>query len=161
MKKRNVFLSVAIIVLFSINIHAQKKGKYELDMNEVPSALHVNLDDFPKDGMLPVIYGWGGMAVDINKAPAGSDFTPLLEGLENDKCQVPHWGYVIEGSVNIIFQDGTEEVFAAGEAFFMKPGHTAVVLEDLLLVSFSPEEHMHELVDHINEKVEAMQAAAE
>ena len=45
-----------------------------------------------------MIHGWGGMTVDMNAAPAGTDFTPLLEGLENDHCQVPHWGYVIEGA---------------------------------------------------------------
>ena len=100
------------------------------------------------------------MAVDINRAPAGADFTPLLEGLENDKCQVPHWGYVIEGAIRIVFQDGTEALFSEGEAFFMKAGHTAIVEKDVVLVSFSPEHAMHGLVDHINMKVAEMQAAS-
>ena len=160
MKKKNYLVLVVLIATMSVQVIAQKKDKIVLNMKEVPEVTHVHLDDFPKGEVLPMIDGWGGMAVDINKAPAGTDFSPLLEGLENDKCQVPHWGYVIEGSVQIIFEDGTEEVFAEGEAFFMKPGHTAVVLEDLFLVSFSPEDHMHELVDHINEKVTAMQNAA-
>lgn len=157
MKKLNVFFSIAIILLFSLSLNAQKKQKYTLDASDAPEVLHVHVDDFPKDQVLPVISGWGGMAVDINKAPAGTDFTPLLEGLENDKCQVPHWGYIIEGAVRIIFEDGTETVFSEGEAFFMKPGHTAIVEKDLFLVSFSPEHAMHDLVDHINEKVTAMQ----
>lgn len=161
MKKQNVFLSLVVILICSVSLDAQKKNKYNLDANEVPEVLHVNVNDFPKDGVLPVIYGWGGMAVDINRAPAGTDFTPLLQGLENDKCQVPHWGYIIEGAVRIIFEDGSEELFAEGEAFFMKSGHTAVVEKDLFLVSFSPEHEMHGLVDHINEKVAEMQAAAE
>ena len=131
---------------------------YELNANDVPEAIHVHLDDFPKGEMLPVIYGWGGMAVDINNAPAGSDFSPLLQGLENDKCQVPHWGYVVKGAFRLFFQDGSEEVFSAGEAFFMKPGHTGVVLEDLLLVSFSPEHAMHGLVDHVNKRAAELQS---
>ena len=97
------------------------------------------------------------MTVDINNAPAGTDFTPLLEGLEDDLCQVPHWGYVVKGSMKIIFGDGTEAIFREGEAFYMKSGHTGVVLEDLLLVSFSPEQGFHELEEHINKKVAAMQ----
>ncbi|MDX2430029.1 MAG: hypothetical protein QNK35_03785 [Bacteroides sp.] len=161
MKKQNVFLSLAIILVFSLTVNAQKKNKYNLDANEVPEVLHVHIDDFPEGQVLPVIYGWGGMAVDINRAPAGADFTPLLEGLEKDKGQVPHWGYVIEGAIRIVFQDGTEELFAEGEVFFMKSGHTAIVEKDVVLVSFSPEHAMHDLVDHLNEKVAEMQAAAE
>ena len=158
MKKQILTLTVLALAAFSLTLNAQKKQVYKIDANDVPDAIHVNLEDFPKDGMLPVIYGWGGMAVDINNAPAGSDFTPLLTGLENDKCQVPHWGYVIKGSIRISFQDGTEEVFSEGEAFFMKAGHTGVVLEDLLLVSFSPEDEMQELVEHINSRVAELQA---
>ncbi len=156
MKKQNLVLVVAIAMI-SVSVNAQKKNKYTIDANEVPEVTHVHLDDFPKGEVLPMIDGWGGLAVDINNAPAGSDFTPLLEGLENDKCQVPHWGYVVKGSVRIIYEDDSEEIFAEGEAFFMKPGHTAVVLEDLKLVSFSPEDEMHELSDHLNMKVAEMQ----
>src|SRR5215216_2904914 len=27
------------------------------------------------------------------------DQTPLLKGLPDDRCQCPHWGYVLEGSL--------------------------------------------------------------
>jgi hypothetical protein len=30
---------------------------------------------------------------------AGTDISPLLEGLERDLCQVAHWGYVISGEI--------------------------------------------------------------
>lgn len=156
MKKQNV-LAIMIIAMISVSVHAQNKQKYTLNANDVPEVTHVHLNDFPKGQVLPMIDGWGGLAVDLNNAPAGSDFSPLLEGLENDKCQVPHWGYVVKGSVRIIYEDDSEEIFSEGEAFFMKPGHTAVVLEDLQLVSFSPEKEMHELSDHLNKKVAAMQ----
>lgn len=155
MKKQNL-LSVMAIAMISLSVSAQKKAVYTLNANDVPEVTHVHLDDFPKGVVLPMIDGWGGMAVDINNAPAGTDFTPLLEGLENDKCQVPHWGYVVKGSIQIIYQDGSNDLFSEGEAFFMKPGHTGKVLEDLLLVSFSPEHGMHGLVDHLNKKVAEM-----
>ena len=161
MKKHYLAVLVVLLVTMSVTVNAQKKGKFVLNTNEVPEVTHVNLDDFPKGVVLPMIDGWGGLAVDINRAPAGTDFSPLLEGLENDKCQVPHWGYIIEGAVRIIYEDGKEEVFAEGEAFFMKPGHTAIVEKDLFLVSFSPEHGMHDLADHLDEKVAMMQKGSE
>lgn len=35
---------------------------------------------------------WGGMVVGYIEVPAGTDFTPLFEGLPNDACHCPHWG---------------------------------------------------------------------
>jgi hypothetical protein len=135
-----------------------QKGKVVLNTNEVPEETHVHLNDFPKDMVIPFIDGWGGFAVDINNSPAGTNFRPLLEGLENDHCQVPHWGYVVKGAILIEYEDGTSEVFREGEAFYMRPGHTGEVVEDLLLVSFSPEEGMYDLSDHLEKKVAEMSA---
>ena len=146
-----------MLAMMSVQVIAHQKSKFVLNTEEVQEVTHVHLDDFPKGEVLPMFDGWGGMAVDINRAPAGMDFSPLLEGLENDKCQVPQWGYVIEGAVRIIYENGEEDVFSEGEAFFMKPGHTAIVEKDLFLVSFSPEHEMHDLSDHLNKKVAAMQ----
>ena len=157
MKKQNYLVLMVLLATMSVQVIAQQKNKFVLNTKEVPELTHVHLDDFPKGEVLPMIDGWGGMAVDINRAPAGMDFSPMLEGLENDKCQVPHWGYVIEGAVRIIYENGEEDVFAKGEAFFMKPGHTAIVEKDLLLVSFSPENEMHDLSDHLNMKMAEMQ----
>ena len=161
MKKHYLAVLMVLMLTMSVTVNAQKKGEFVLNTNEVPEVSHVHLDDFPKGKVLPMIDGWGGMAVDINRAPAGTDFSPLLEGLENDKCQVPHWGYIIEGAVRIIYENGKEDLFSEGEAFFMKPGHTAIVEKDLYLVSFSPEHGMHDLADHLDKKVAEMQKASE
>jgi hypothetical protein len=144
-----LFMAVALFSLPAIG----QKGKVVLNTNEVPEETHVHLDDFPKDMVLPFIDGWGGLAVDINNSPAGTNFRPLLEGLKNDHCQVPHWGYVVKGAILIEYEDGKSDVFREGEAFYMRPGHTGEVLEDLLLVSFSPEEGMYDLTDHLEKKV--------
>jgi hypothetical protein len=148
------------MMMLSLPSFAQK-GKLVLDTREVPEETHVHLDNFPKDMVLPAIYGWGGFAVDINNSPAGADFRPLLVGLENDHCQVPHWGYVVKGAILIEYEDGGKDIFREGEAFYMRPGHTGEVLEDLLLVSFSPEEGMHELTDHLEKKVAELSSQAE
>jgi len=155
---RPLMLTIFAAVL-SFSVYGQK-GNIVLNTNDIPEKTHVHLDDFPKGQVIPMIHGWGGMTVDINNTPAGTDFTPLLEGLENDHCQVPHWGYVIHGSIEIEYDDKSTEVFSEGEAFYMKPGHTARVLEDVKLVSFSPEEGMHELGAHLEKKVAEMQKSS-
>jgi hypothetical protein len=155
MKNTKYAVVLVVLVLSSATAFGQKK-KVVLNTAEVKGESHVHLDDFPKDKVLPYIDGWGGLAVDINNSPAGTNFRPLLEGLENDHCQVAHWGYVIKGAILIEYEDGTSDTFREGEAFYMKPGHTGEVIEDLLLVSFSPEEGMHDLSDHLEKKVAAM-----
>ncbi len=68
------------------------------------------------------------------------DITPLLEGLEDDLCQVPHWGYIVDGSMKIRYKDGTEEVNEAGEAVYWPPGHTMLTEDEgVELVLISPE----------------------
>lgn len=156
MKNVKIVLVIFTIVLISASSFGQK-GKVVLNTNEAPEETHVSLDNFPKDQILPMIHGWGGLTVDLNNAPGGSDFRPLLLGLENDHCQVPHWGYVVEGAIRIEYEDGTVDIFRKGEAFYMRPGHTGEVLEDLKLVSFSPEEGMHDLAAHLEKRFAELQ----
>jgi hypothetical protein len=73
----------------------------------------------------------------IVSLPDGGDLTPLLVGLPNDECQCPHWGYVISGTL-VFPHDGTEESFAAGEAFYVGPGHTNRAEPGTEFVIFSP-----------------------
>src|SRR2546422_9905067 len=53
------------------------------------------------------------------------DATPLLKGLPEDRCQCPHWGYVVTGRMTMRFGD-REESFEAGDAFYAPPGHVPV-----------------------------------
>ena len=43
-------------------------------------------------------------------------------GCPDDSCQCPHWGYVFKGRITFSFADH-EEVFEAGDAFYIPPGH--------------------------------------
>ena len=97
--------------------------------------------------------GYGGMTVAFNEMPAGTDIGPLLEGLEHNSCQCPHWGYVVEGAVLIKYDDGTEEKLNAGDVFYLPPGHTAIVEKDLKMIDFSPEEELKIVMDHIEKKM--------
>jgi glyoxylate utilization-related uncharacterized protein len=101
--------------------------------------------------------GWGGMTASFNEIPAGTDVTPLLEGLKNDLCQVPHWGYIMQGKMQVKYDNGREEVLQAGDVFYLPPGHTVIVEEDVKFIEFSPEKEHTELMDHISRKMAEME----
>ncbi len=97
--------------------------------------------------------GYGGMTVAFNEIPAGTDFSPLLQGLQNNSCQCPHWGYVVEGELVLKYDDGSEEKLTTGDVFYMPPGHTAIVEKDLKIIDFSPTKELDEVLGHIARKV--------
>src|SRR5438874_6126168 len=51
-----------------------------------------------------------------------ADATPLFKGLPDDRCQSPHWGYVVSGRIRFRYAD-REEVYEAGDAYYAPPGH--------------------------------------
>jgi hypothetical protein len=53
------------------------------------------------------------------------DATPLLKGLPDDRCQCPHWGYVISGAMTMRYPD-RDEVYEAGDAYYAPAGHIPV-----------------------------------
>src|SRR3989441_682174 len=70
------------------------------------------------------------------------DATPLMKGLPDDRCQCPHWGYVVSGRMTFRFADH-DEVFEAGDAFYAPPGHVPVKHEPgSEVVFFSPSEEL-------------------
>ena len=97
--------------------------------------------------------GYGGMTVAFNEIPAGTDFSPLLQGLKNNSCHCPHWGYMIEGELLVKYDNGTEETLTTGEVFYLPPGHTAIVTKDLKFLDFSPEKELNEVLSHIAKKM--------
>lgn len=68
---------------------------------------------------------WGEMSISRLRMEPGSDLSPYFEGLPENRCPVPHWGQVVEGEVHLDYEDGTDEVTAAGECFYWPPGHRA------------------------------------
>jgi hypothetical protein len=88
------------------------------------------------------------------------DGTPLLKGLPDDKCQCPHWGYVLKGRFTYQFADH-EEVFEAGDAFYLPPGHIPFADAGSELVQFSPTEELLVVEDAMMKNMQAMQGAAQ
>ena len=85
------------------------------------------------------------------------DATPLLKGLPDDRCQCPHWGYVVSGRATFRFGE-REEVFEAGEAFYTPPGHVPVQHEPgTEIVQFSPTEQLRETEQVMARNLQALQ----
>ena len=84
----------------------------------------------------------------------GTDMASLLKGLPDDKCPCPHWGYVSAGQVTFTFADHTE-VFEAGDAFYVPPGHTPASSPDTSYLLITPAE----LSDQVNEVIQKNLAA--
>ncbi len=95
----------------------------------------------------------GGMAVGFCRFPAGADWRPLLEGLEGDLCQCPHWGYMLKGSIRMHTPDGPKD-YVAGQAFYWAPGHAGEALEDVEYVDFSPVAELQAVNDHVNSRAQ-------
>jgi quercetin dioxygenase-like cupin family protein len=64
----------------------------------------------------------------------------MYKGLPNDQSQASHLGYGISGKVISRKADGSEEVFEAGDAFVIKPGHTEWLAAGTEFVVFTPAE---------------------
>jgi quercetin dioxygenase-like cupin family protein len=84
---------------------------------------------------------------------AGTDISPLLQGLDHDACHSPHWGYMMEGEVVVRYTDGSEEMAGAGDLFYWPPGHTVRVNKDAEFVLFSPQHEHTAVMDHIRAKI--------
>jgi hypothetical protein len=100
-----------------------------------------------------------GYTVSFTSFHEDIDATPLLKGLPDDRCQCPHWGYVVDGKLTFRYAD-REEVFEAGDAFYTPPGHVPVKHEPgTEIVVFSPAEELRETEAVMMRNMQAMQAA--
>jgi hypothetical protein len=87
------------------------------------------------------------------------DATPLYKGLPDDRCQCPHWGYVVSGAVTFKYAD-RDEVCEAGDAFYIPPGHVPVKhAPGTEMVLFSPTEQLRLTEEAMERNMKALQSA--
>ena len=86
---------------------------------------------------------------------ADGDPAPLFKGLPDDRCQCPHWGYVIKGKITFRFAD-REETYEAGDAYYAPPGHTPVVFAGNEIVEFSPTDELAKTMEVLKANMAAM-----
>lgn len=69
------------------------------------------------------------------------DLAQAFKGLPGGHCSCPHWGYVFKGRVTVRYDDH-EEVFEAGDAYYMPPGHVPAAEAGSEFLQFSPAAEM-------------------
>jgi hypothetical protein len=98
----------------------------------------------------------GGYKASLVALSEDADLTPLLQGLPNDQCQCPHWGYVFKGRMWWRYGDRVE-VFEAGDAFHVPPGHTAGAYANSEFLVFSPSDLIAEVEAHMARRAQLLQ----
>jgi hypothetical protein len=82
-----------------------------------------------------------------------ADLSPFFGGLPDDQCQCEHMGYVLKGKVG--FRSGDEEeLFEAGDAYYVGPGHTPVLYAGTEVVEFSPSEELARTMEVVTKNME-------
>lgn len=99
-----------------------------------------------------------GYTVSFVKFRQDIDATPLYKGLPDDRCQCPHWGYVLKGRLTFRYADGTEDTMESGDAYYARPGHTPVLYAGTEVVEFSPTSELQATLDVVNKNMESMDA---
>ncbi len=95
-----------------------------------------------------------GYTVVFETHTADGDLAEFFKGLPEDRCQCPHWGYVFKGKVMFRTDDG-DEIFEAGDAYHVGPGHTPVTYSGTELVEFSPTEELNRTIEVVTRNMEA------
>jgi hypothetical protein len=86
------------------------------------------------------------------------DATPLMKGLPDDRCSSPHWGYVFKGRLTFDCGDH-EEVFEAGDAFYLPPGHIPTGSEPgTEYLQFSPTTELDVVSEVLTRNAQELQA---
>jgi hypothetical protein len=96
----------------------------------------------------------GGYTVVFEKYTADADLTPYFKGLPEDRCQSPHWGFVLTGKVTFKTATG-EETFETGDAYYVGPGHTPVLYAGTEIVEFSPTDELTRTLEAVAKNMEA------
>jgi len=82
-----------------------------------------------------------GYTVNFVSIRESHDLAPMLKSLPGGHCSCPHWGYLFKGRITVRYDDH-EEVFEAGDAFYMPPGHAPAAEAGSEFVQFSPADQL-------------------
>ena len=103
--------------------------------------MHVNFPSLEPTVEMPGYAGrWlesGRLHFAFERCAAGSNIDHLVAIFPGAACPVAHWGYIYSGKVRVEYLNQPEEVFSAGDFFFVPPGHRPYMLEDTELLQIT------------------------
>ena len=97
--------------------------------------------------------GFGRISGEYFTLSAGVDTTPLFVGLEGNRCQCPHWGFVLRGQITTTDANGVRETVKANDLFYWPAGHNVRVEADAEIIMFSPQREHSLVIQHMIGKV--------
>ena len=100
----------------------------------------------------------GGYTVGFETFREDADAAPLMKGLPDDRCQSPHWGYVVRGKMTFSYADHAE-TYEAGDAYYAPPGHIPVVEAGTEGVEFSTAAEYARTLEVLERNLATMQEA--
>lgn len=95
-----------------------------------------------------------GYTVSFETFHVDVDPAPVFRGLPDDRCQCPHWGYVVSGRLVIRYAEH-EETYTAGDAYYIPAGHLPVLTAGTEIVEFSPTEALAQTMQVIGANMAA------
>jgi hypothetical protein len=101
------------------------------------------------------VSGYDRISGEYFSLAAGVDTTPLFVGLDGNRCQCPHWGFVLRGEITTTDASGQQETVRANDLFHWPPGHNVRVDADAEIIMFSPEQEHSHVINHMIEKVKS------
>lgn len=103
-------------------------------LNKSTAQMHMTIPGYT-DAYEQQIGDW---YVSMESTLADLDMAPLFKGSPDDLCQASHVGYVLKGKFGVRHPDGSEEIFEAGDAFVLEPGHIPLQYEGSEFIAFTP-----------------------
>ena len=94
-----------------------------------------------------------GYTIGFEAYTQDADPGPLFQGLPGDRCQCPHWGVVLKGTLVYNYADGSQDVIQAGEAYYAPPGHLPVFAAGTEIAEFSPSEQLRATMEVVAKNV--------
>lgn len=100
-----------------------------------------------------------GTVIELSRFEPGLDIDHLFHGLPDDRCQCPHFGYVLEGEV--VYRTAEGAITArAGQAYHIPPGHLPTTRDQACtLIEFSPADAMAETLAAVGRNMAAAEAS--
>jgi hypothetical protein len=97
---------------------------------------------------------WGEITVEAGDVREAADLAPMFTGLPGDRCQCPHWGYVLKGQLPYKFAD-REEVYGPGDVYYVPAGHTPVLGAGCEYVESSPSDQLAKTMEIVSRNMAA------